>query len=108
MVIESETVVTTGESGPSLSNPVVPFGDAERAETEPGTEATEVSSAEPKEHLPGPQDDPAYKRAKAIMEARMKLDAQREKETKTRKSKNKPHNQKKNKEARKARKRNKK
>lgn len=58
--------------------------------------------------LPGPQDDPAYKRAKAIMEARMKLDAQRAKETKARKSKNKSHDQKKNKAVKKARKRNKK
>ena len=105
MVTESETAVTTGESGPTLSNPVIQY-TAEEAEVEPSTEPTEVSNAEPKEYLPGPQDDPAYKRAKAIAEARMKLDAQREKETKTRKNHNKPHDRKKNKEARKARKRN--
>lgn len=108
MVDESETVVTTGESGPTLSNPTIQYSSAESSDTEPVPESTEVSNSEPKEYLPGPQDDPAYKRAKAIADARMKLDAQREKETKTRKSHNKPHNQKKNKAAKKARKLNRK
>lgn len=105
MVTESETVVNTEESSPTLSNPTIAYA-SENVDVEPSTEGTEVSNAEPKEYLPGPQDDPAYKRAKAIADARMKLDAQREKETKTRKNHNKPHDQKRNKAAKKARKRN--
>lgn len=56
--------------------------------------------------LPGPQDDPAYKRAKAITEAKMKRDAENAKRTLSCKSKNKPHDRSKQKAAKKAKKRN--
>jgi hypothetical protein len=59
------------------------------------------------EPLGQPQDDPAYKRAKAILEARAKLDADRAKRTRCCKNHSKPYDKKKSKEARKARKINK-
>lgn len=61
---------------------------------------------EPKKELPGPQDDPAYKRIKAITEAKIRRDARNAKMTKCCKSKNKPRDKQKVKAAKKSKKRN--
>jgi hypothetical protein len=72
-------------------------------------ESSEVVAEVTGEVLPepgSPQDDPAYKRARSIMEYRLKMEAQKAKETKCCKSKNRPHDRNKVKAAKKARKRN--
>jgi len=63
-------------------------------------EVTEKTDS--KEVLGSPQDDPAYKKAKAIQE----MKAKKARRTKCCNNHNKPHDQKKNKQERKDRKRN--
>lgn len=99
---EEFTEAPAGEKGTEGS--IIEYGDAVDTTTLQGS--TEVSNAEKKEYLPGPEEDPLFKRAKAIQEARMKLEAQRTKETKCCKAHNKPRDKKKTKAAKKARKKN--
>jgi len=108
MVIEAETTVNTGEIGS-----IVPVIEAEATVVVKETqvegappEGTDVGPVAPVAPLPSPQDDPMYRRVKAIMDMKIRRDAQRAKETKCCKSKNKPHDKDKKRAAKKSKKKN--